>query len=289
MSNPLDPRLHAFRPDLADQRLRGRVEATRFVEGELRRVIEPVADLRNRPWLDAGTDTQALYGDVVRVFDTNEGWAWAQAERGGYVGYMSANALTAAAPMPGVPHRVTAPRTFLYAEPDLKRPVAGWLSMGSRVHVVDHTQTRGTTYARLPNDLFCVAVHLGAEADHAADYVAVAEQLMNVPYLWGGTSGAGVDCSGLVQLAMHMAGRPVLRDTDMQAATIGMPIDRSAGLQRGDLVFWNGHVGIMRDASTLLHANGSDMVVSGEPLDRAIARIEPVYGRPTRYRRPSDQ
>ncbi len=289
MSKPLDPRLHAFRPDLADLRLKGRIAADRFVEGVLHRVIDPVADLRRAPRGDAGTDTQVLHGDMVRVFDVAEGWAWAQAERDGYVGYLGANALTAGDDPGGTPHRVIAPRTFLYVEPDLKRPVGGWLSMGSTVHVVDTATTRGTAYARLANGLFCASVHLGARSDRASDYVAVAEQLVHVPYLWGGTSGAGVDCSGLVQLAMRMAGRTVLRDTDMQETTIGTAIDPADGLARGDLVFWKGHVGIMCDADRLLHANGTDMAVTIEPLERAITRIAPVYGPPTRYRRPADQ
>ena len=131
-------------------------------------------------------------------------------------------------------------------------------------------------------------MHVAPLAETDADFVAVAERFLHAPYLWGGTSGFGVDCSGLVQLAMSMAGQTVLRDTDMQEGSIGEILetgDDYSSLLRGDLVFWKGHVGIMTDADNLLHANGSTMTVALEPLSAAIARIEPHYGLPTSVRR----
>lgn len=282
-----DARLHAFRSDLADARLKGEVAADRFVVGRPARISISVADMRKAPRLDAGVDTQALFGDDVLVFEDAEGWAWIQAERDGYVGYVADTVLGARDHAPT--HIVSVPRTFLYPGSDLRFPASGQLSMGSAVTVTGAAETRGTHYALLPSGEAVVSGHLRPLNKPVADYVAVAETFLGTPYLWGGTSGFGIDCSGLVQLAMHMAGRQVLRDTDMQAATIGEPLDPRpdfAGLRRGDLVFWKGHVAIMTDPETMIHANGHTMLVSREGLKEAVARIGYLYGGPTGFRRP---
>ncbi|MFZ2099983.1 MAG: NlpC/P60 family protein [Oricola sp.] len=283
----LDRRLNASRPDLADKRLEGRVEASRFVEGRPAVVTAPVVDIRNAPAQDAGVDTQFLMGDRVRVFEIAEGWAWLQGERDSYVGYAAESALSFNAPEPT--HRVIVPRTFRYPGPELKKRPLAALSMGSQVAVVDEEERRGNRYVVLPDHTALVAIHVAPLAETAPDYVAVAEQLIHTPYLWGGTSGFGVDCSGLVHLAMRMAGRDILRDTDMQEETVGDLLDTGgdfSSLKRGDLVFWKGHVGIMVDAVGMLHASGKTMTVTLEPLADAIARIEPLYGLPTSVRRP---
>ena len=280
-----DTRLHAFRPDLADVRLRGEVEAERFVEAYPARIGVAVADLHQAPRPDAGLSTQALFGDDVRVFDVAEGWAWVQLERDGYVGYVADTVLTQRNLEPT--HVVVMPRTFTYPGPDLKLPATGALSIASRVAVAGSAETRGTRYALLASGEALIEKHLAPLDWRAGDYVAVAEALVNTPYLWAGASGFGVDCSGLVQLAMRMAGRDVLRDSDMQAATIGEQIERGAGLARGDLVFWKGHVAIMTGAETMIHANGHTMTVALEGLDAAIERVAYLYGSgPTGYRRP---
>lgn len=282
-----DARLHAFRSDLADARLKGEVSADRFVTGRPARIAASVADIRKAPRPDAGVNTQVLFGDDVLVFEEAEGWAWVQAERDGYVGYVGATMLGAREHAPT--HIVAAPRTFLYPGADLRFPIAGQLSMGSTVTVTGAAETRGTHYALLPSGEALIAGHLRPLGDVAHDYVAVAEMFLGTPYLWGGTSGFGIDCSGLVQLAMRMAGRNVLRDSDMQAAGLGEPLDPGpdyAGLKRGDLVFWKGHVAIMTDARDMIHANGHTMLVSREGLKDAIDRIGYLYGGPTRFRRP---
>jgi cell wall-associated NlpC family hydrolase len=285
--NGHDRRLHAFRPDLADERLYGSVEAERFVAGRPARIAVPVADLKRAPRPDAGLDSQLLFGDDVLVFEESEGWAWVQSERDGYVGFVAGAAI---APIGDeATHIVCAPRTFLYPGPDMKLPRSGKLSMGSRIRVTGYAETRGTKYAMLASGEAIVAGHVVARGAVAEDYVTVAETLLNTPYLWGGCSGFGLDCSGLVQLSQRMSGNMVLRDTDMQAGTIGTVVDAKPAyenLRRGDLVFWNGHVAIMTDAKNMIHANGHTMLVSREPLAAAIERISYLYGGPTGLRRP---
>jgi cell wall-associated NlpC family hydrolase len=278
----LDRRLNAFRPDLADETLRGTVEASAFVRGDMVSIAVPVADLRPAPDLARGIDTQLLFGEPVKVFDRRDGFAWVQALEDGYVGYLPEAQLTTES----VPtHRIAVPRTFVYPEAELRKVPLHALSMGSRVTVTGEAETRGTRYFLLSTGGAVIARHCIEEtAVLSADYVAIAETFLETPYLWGGRSGFGIDCSGLVQVAMMMAGRKILRDSDMQAG-FGTPIAREE-LVRGDLVFWKGHVGIMEDEKTMLHANGHTMTVARENLNAAIERIGWLYQQPTGFRRP---
>ena len=281
----LDRRLNAFRPDLADARLAGQVQADRYVDGETFSVGVPVARVHMAPDAASGMDTQFLHGEELKVFERRNGWAWVQAQRDSYVGYVPESSIVEGSF--SASHIVCVPRTFVYPEPDLKRPVLHAHSMGALVNVVDELEVRGTRYAILDDNRAMILRHLRPLNEVSADYVSIAEQLIHTPYLWGGASGMGIDCSGLVQLSMRMAGRPVLRDTDMQVSSIGAQIDpESTPLQRGDLVFWKGHVAICTSADEIIHANGYTMQVSREPLDEAINRIEPLYGRPTLFCRP---
>ncbi len=280
----LDRRLNAYRDDLADARLKGAVSAASFAEGRPAHVRAPVTDMRRMPRLDTGIDTQLLFGQDVLVFDQREGFAWVQSLADGYVGHVGSNDLTDGAARPT--HVVSVPRTFVYQAPDLKLPVSSTISLGSQVDVTGFEERRGTGYALLRSGEAIVAVHLRPTDEYVADYVAVAETLVNTPYLWGGASAFGIDCSGLVQLSMRMAGTSVLRDSDMQAASIGTSIDPKDGLRRGDLVFWKGHVAIMTDPETIIHANGHTMTVARESFADAVSRIGYLYGQPTGYRRP---
>ncbi len=281
MSESLDPRLHAWRPDLADIRLKGRVEAARFVEGMPRRVVAAAAPIKRVPRSDAGLESEALRGETVMVFeDLGEGWSWGQLETDSYVGYVPSDALSAEAPEPT--HRVAALRTFLYPGPDLKLPARACLSLGARLALAGTTETRGTTYRLLAGgEGAVVAAHVAPlEAPPEGDFVAVAERFLATPYLWGGRTSIGLDCSGLVQLSLMAAGHAAPRDTDLQAAMIGRPLEggTAAGLRRGDLVFWAGHVGILIDGETMIHASGRQMAVVIEPLADAVARIGAVIG-----------
>jgi len=278
MTAKLDPRLNAVRPDRADIRLKGMVAADRFVEGIPRRVVAASAPLKRAPAPEAPLDSELIRGEAVLVFDaTDEGWSWVQSRVDGYVGHVATDTL--GPPEPAPTHRVTALRTFVYPGPDMKLPARAALSLASRVTIVGEAETRGTRFALLAGgEGAIVARHLApVGAPPEPDFVAVAERFVEVPYLWGGRTSLGLDCSGLVQLAMMAAGRPVPRDTDMQQDAIGVPVEGglAAPLRRGDLVFWPGHVAILIDPARIVHASGGHMTVVVEPLAEAVARIGP--------------
>lgn len=266
----LDPRRHPIRPDLAAEYLRGQVEAERFVQGRAMRVIDPVVDLRSRPSPDVGVETQALFGEILIAYEDYEGWLWGQLQRDGYVGYVSASGLVEGDM--AASHHLIVPRSFVYPGLSMKLPIVSALSLGSVVKV---SKQHGD-FAEIEN-LGCIwAAHLAPLDQDVTDFVAVAEMFLNVPYLWGGKSSLGLDCSGLVQISLQAAGILAPRDTDMQWAELGREIaidETLEGLQRGDLIFWKGHVGVMRDAHILLHANGHHMMVASEPLREARDRI----------------
>lgn len=266
----LDPRRHAYREDIADERLKGRVEAPRFLAGEPRRVSRASIALRRRPEMELGFDTELLFGETVRVFDEANGWAWVQAERDRYVGYVPSDSL--AEMVSAATHRVSAIGTFVYSHADIKSPPLMHLSINTPLSVAE-TEDR---FCRLVTSGYVMARHIVARSRVARDFVDVAERLIGVPYLWGGRTRIGVDCSGLVQLAMEAAGLVCPRDSDMQCDEVGENLlvpDGLDGLRRGDLVFWPGHVGIMADGVMLLHANAHHMAVVAEPLSAAVARI----------------
>ncbi len=257
------------------------------VESTPARITAALADLRREPRGDCPVDHQLLCGEAVAVFDEREGWSLVKASWDGYVGWTSSHGL--GPPGDAATHVVCARTTFVYPGPDLKFPATRCLSLGSLVTVVGEAETRNTRYSLLAGGEAVVARHLRPADSFDADYVAVAERLLHVPYLWGGSSGFGVDCSGHVQLAMRMCGRMVLRDSDMQAASLGEEIDPGpdySQLRRGDLVFWRGHVAIAQDSMNLLHANGYTMDVASEPTAVALARIGAMFEQPIGCRRP---
>ena len=241
-------------------------------EGIPAQMIYPVVDLRAKPDGALGIDTQLLLGATVRVFKEENGWALVRAEADGYVGYVKADTL--GYQKPAANRQVLVSRTFTYVGPDMKNPNAGAISLGSRVFIERSLETRGTHYSEMPGGICIISNHLVPVDRFLIDPVTTAETLLHTPYLWGGASAFGIDCSGLVQLCFAMCGRKVLRDTDMQAATIGRPTTKPE-LRRGDLVFWKGHVAIYRGDGTIIHANGHSCQCTASRSVSAIAADGP--------------
>ena len=266
-----DPRLTPARPEVAAKYLEGKVTAARFVEGEVFEVTEAIAPVRRTPASDAEQMTQALKGERVTIYDRNgEGFAWGQLGSDGYVGWLADSAL--AKPSAPPTHKVTALSTFAFPGPSIKLPPAATLPMGAAISIV---REEGT-FAVTAGGLFLPREHLGPLDAKASDFVAVAERFVGTPYLWGGKSVFGIDCSGLVQMSLTSAGTGCPRDSDMQCDGLGRELSaaESKHLERGDLIFWKGHVAIVRDADSIVHANAHHMATVIESTREAIARIK---------------
>ena len=266
-----DPRLTPARPDLAAKYLEGKLKAARYVAGEQFEVSDAIAPLREAPSVDAMLLTQALKGERVTIYDRNdEGWAWGQLNSDGYVGWLPDRAL--AKPGAAATHRITGLRTFAFPGPSIKLPPVETLVMGSMITV---TREQGP-FAVSRDGWYLPLPHVGPIDRHADDFVAVAEEFVGTPYLWGGKSSFGIDCSGLVQVSLNAAGTGCPRDSDMQRDGLGRTLNpaESKKLRRGDLMFWNGHVAIVRDALTIVHANAHHMATVVEDTGEAIARIK---------------
>lgn len=269
MTDKLDPLLHPYRVDIAAAHLEGQVETARFVEPQRMQVSEASAPVHAEPRFDSEMISEALHGEHVDTYEDNEGWAWGQLCADGYVGYLPARALTGNVTAPT--HRVCVARTFTYWMPDIKSAPAGSLTLNARISIAEEEQE----FYRTQQGAFVFKSHIAALETTAADFVSVAEGLLGAPYLWGGKSIGGIDCSGLVQVACEAAGIAAPRDSYMQRETLGAPLHSTdpADLKRGDIIFWKGHVGIMADPVTLLHATAHTMLTITEPVDQAIRRI----------------
>ncbi|WP_375260074.1 C40 family peptidase [Citreimonas sp.] len=258
-----DRRLTPANDRVAAASLRGRIDAPRYVEGEAAGIDAAVVDLCAAP--GGARDRQLLAGAIVTVFDRHAGWAFVQSADDGYVGYVDQDAL---GPTRTPTHRVSARATHAYERPDFKSPDRVTLSMGTRLEVSkSHGRFLETPLGFVP------AAHLEPVEARADDPVAVAERLLGTPYLWGGNSAFGIDCSGLVQLALAFCGVPCPGDSDMQERALGETLAPGAPVRRGDLLFWKGHVAWVSAPDMLLHANVHHMAVAYEPLKAAIARI----------------
>jgi cell wall-associated NlpC family hydrolase len=274
-----DPRVTPARADLAAKHLEGKVPAARFVEGRVYEVIDPQAPLRREPRPDASLDTEALKGERVAIYDANgEGWAWGQLAADGYVGWLPDNALVPAGAAPT--HMVTALRTLVFPGPSIKLPPLEALPLGARL-VIARIEDR---MAVTPSGAYVPATHIAPIGQNEMDFVAVAERFLGAPYLWGGKTALGLDCSGLVQVALTACGVSCPRDSDMQEEVLGTAVSDDP-LKRGDLIFWKGHVAMVRDRNSLIHANAYHMAVAIEPIAEAVVRIRNAGSETTSIRR----
>ena len=266
---------------VAAERLRGAIDAPRFVAGALARVKVPLVDLQRAP--DGARDRQLCQGEGVLVYERHNGWAFVEAERDGYVGYVPIHTVR---DMPAPTHRIKARATHLYTEPDFKTPERVALSFGALLTILGEVDDR---FCETGDGLFVPKAHLAPAIELERDPIDVAERLLGTPYLWGGNSAFGTDCSGLVQMACLACGIDCPGDADMQEAELGVRLPDDAPLQRGDLLFWEGHVAFMADPDRLIHANAFHMATAYEPLDEALTRIKTQGDGPITLRKRLEQ
>ncbi len=277
-----DRRLNVYREDLADISLKELVSADRYVEGKPANVISTTVSIKKEPRFDGALETEALSGETAQVFEDHEGWAWVQLDRDGYVGYMSSEALSYQTWSPT--HRVASLRTFVYPAPNIKTVPLKTLCMNSTVEVLSEEGN----FLKCSDGGYIYSRHMVPVSEHESDFVQVARRYEGTPYLWGGCSSLGIDCSGLVQQSLKACGIDAPRDSDMQEKQLGQLVGQDfqdIQFLKGDLVFWKGHVGIMLDSERLIHANGFHMSTVVEPVHGAIQRIADMYGTVTSVKR----
>jgi len=266
VSASFDPRVTPARPDLAAAHLKGWIAAERYSEGHAANVARASAPLRAGPSEDATLETELLFGEGFTIYDEKNGWVWGQSALDSHVGYARAESFTNAVIRPT--HRVIVPATPLLSVPDVKTPARQILPMNAKLDVAE-LESR---FVRLTQGQYVFAGHIAPLSAHQPDWVSVAERFLGAPYVWGGKTFAGLDCSGLVQTALEAGGIAAPRDTDLMEAALGDAIPLETDLRRGDLVFWKGHMGAMLDSVRLIHANAFAMQVAIEPLSVARTR-----------------
>ncbi|WP_082005741.1 NlpC/P60 family protein [Halocynthiibacter namhaensis] len=261
----MDRRITPATPRVAASELRDQVTSNRFSKGTFMHVCVPVTDLLAAP--DGPRDRQLLLGQSMRVFETHAGFSYIQSQRDGYCGYVSEMAL---GPVAASTHWVTAPATHLYAEADFKSQDMGLLSLGAELCV---TETQGR-FARTQMGSWVPQQHIEPIDFRFDDPASVAQTLIGTPYLWGGNSRSGLDCSALVQIAFHACGREIPGDSDLQERGLAPGLPMGDIPKRNDLMFWKGHVALVLSEDRLIHANAGAMAVAIEGINAAIRRIE---------------
>lgn len=273
-----DPRVTPIRDGVASRALEGIARAEVYLDPRTMTCAVAAAGVHRAPDAASEQMDQLLFGERFEAIEEEGAWLWGQARRDGYVGFVLASAV--AAPGPEPTHRISALRTYAFAEPSIKTRAAGPFSMNSLVAI----EAQEGRLSKAAGAGWIASEHLAPVGAFETDWADVAERFLGAPYLWGGRESLGLDCSGLVQQALFACGLACPRDADQQAA-LGHEIPRD-DFGRGDLVFWNGHVAIGLDAQRVVHANGFHMAVAVEPLEIAITRIDAAgVGQPTAFRR----
>lgn len=275
VSRDYDARVRAIRPDLADVALAGLYFAPHYAAPVARRCVAASAMVRGAPDAGAGAITELLRGEAFHALDTRSGWAWGYCGHDHYVGYVPMDALGE----PDDASHVTRSAAPVFAAADFKAPVTALLPAGARL------SGAGEGDYLVTGDGFIHVRHIRALAAHEADWVAVAERYLGMAYVWGGRGGLGIDCSGLIQMALGACGIATPRDTDQQADAVGEALTESETLRRGDIIFFPGHAGLMLDGERLIHANSFWMAVTIEPLADIIARFAAEHEEPVTARR----
>lgn len=267
----LDKAINAYRGDIAASSLRGKVQSDRFIEPETYQIKVPIAQLRNAPSNEAEHSTQALLGELIDIYEVKDGFGWGQLKKDGYVGYVAMDYIGQEIKAPS--HKICAMRTNVYYGPKVQAQISKTLTFGALVRT---TERRENGFVWCEDLGFVYESHICELDKNFDDPIDLAKQMLGTPYVWGGNSPLGIDCSGLVQLCYGACGMDLPRDARLQEMR-GQSLEANddlSGLKRGDLVFWKGHVAIMMDETNIIHATSFTMNVSIEPLKTAKARID---------------
>jgi len=265
-----DPRITAHRGDLADIALAGKMFAPHYAQPVAYRCTAPAASVHARAGRQHEALSQIIFGETFHVLDLSGKWAWGFCEHDDYVGYVACDGLAPLHSLGTPTHNVIAPAALIFAEADIKSMIVRRLPMGAKL--ISESVSECGNFLKLA-DGFVHHHHVGAVDSPVDDITGLAEKLIGSPYIWGGRSGDGLDCSGLIQMVLGLGAMVAPRDSDQQQLVLGEDIAADGSLQRGDLVFFPEHVGIMADEENLIHANAFWMQVVKEPLAEVIERF----------------
>ena len=260
----MDPRLTPANQNVACSSLRGQIEHTNFVEGQNYQVNVPFVDLLGAP--GGERNRQLIYGSKVKYFGETDGWAFIQNTYDDYVGYVPQETINLDT---NKTHIVSAPLSHVFSEPNIKAENIETLPLTAKVS--GKTVENGF----LETELGWIPVRqVQLKTKFATNPVEVAKLFLNSPYLWGGNTSLGIDCSGLVQVSMLLCGLSCPGDSDQQLAELGQNIDVDTTQEKGDILFWKGHVAICINSKQLIHAYGPEKKVLIMPIIKTIRRIE---------------